>query len=336
MRERIRTLGTGGARPRRIAGPFLAIAKQTSLESVRSPALLLAGCGCVALHALLPMTVSHTLGESGRMMADASLALHLLTGLLLGGFSACRALSGEGRGGTASSILSKPVSPAVFFLAKYVGVAAALLAVSLIATASGLLGARAAAVDYTFDPWAALPLLAAPAAACALAGALDFFARRPFLSTAFFCLILCVFAAFVTGGLVDWDGRLMAFGSMYEWPLVHAHLLVAQAVLLLAALALALAVRLRTVSVLTCCAIVFFGGLMSDYLFGRAAQHHWAAALMYRLTPNWQLFWAMDALHEGRPLPAAYLAEVSLYALLLAIAFLGFGLALFRHTETES
>lgn len=200
---------------RRQAVQFLAIAGQTARETIRGSAILLVASACVVLNAVLPMTVSHTLGESGRMMADTSLAVHLLAGLLMSGLAACHALTGEMRGGTAASILSKPVSPAVFYLAKYAGLAVALLLFSILATAAGLLGARAAAEDYTFDGWAALPLLLAPVAASFFAGLYNFFTRRPFVSAAFFLLLLCTGAAFLIGASLDQEGHRMAFGSLY-------------------------------------------------------------------------------------------------------------------------
>jgi hypothetical protein len=315
---------------------FFAMARLTSREGIRSSALLWVSALCVGLHALLPMTVSHTLGESGRMMADTSMALHLLAGLVVGSLSACQALSGEVRGGTAASILSKPVSPSLFYLAKFAGVAVPLLAFSALATAAGLLGVRAAAEPYTFDPRAALPLLAAPFLAFALAGVVNFFTRRPFHSVAFGLLLACVGAAFLYGGAVDASGRWCRFGALYSWPLVTAHALVAQAVLVLAAAALALAVRLHAAATIAVCSFLFLAGLMSDYVLGRHAVASRLAAALHRLLPNWSLFWAMDALQADQAVPLRYLAEASLYAALLLVAFLGFGLVLFRHAEVKS
>jgi len=235
-----------------------------------------------------------------------------------------------------SSILSKPVSPTLFYLAKYAGLSGVLILFSLMATAAGLLGTRAAAQDYAFDPWAALPLLAAPALACLLAGVINFVARRPFGSTAFSLLILWVGVAFGIGALLDTEGHPMAFGALYSLPLAQAHFLVAQAVLLLAALALALATRLQTLPVLILSGSFFLFGLMSDYLFGRHAGTHRLASFLYRSLPNWQLFWVMDALHEGQTLPLRYLSEVTLYGFLWGIALLGRGVVLFLHAEIRA
>jgi hypothetical protein len=315
---------------------FQAMARLTAREVVRSSALLLVSAGCLLLHALLPMTVSHTLGESGRMMADTSMALHLLSGLIVGSFAACQALSGEMRGGTAASILSKPVSPSLFYLAKFAGVAVPLLAFSALATAAGLLGVRAAAEPYTFDPWAALPLLAAPLIAFSMAGVVNYVTRRPFHSVAFGLLLVCTGAAFLFGAWVDASGHACRFGALYSWPLVTAHLLVAQAVLLLAAVALALAVRLQAIATVTLCGLLFLAGLMSDAGLGRHAAANRMVAGLYRLLPNWNLFWVMESLHEDRAISIRYVADVSIYAALLLLAFLGFGLVLFRHAEVKS
>ncbi|MDW8345226.1 MAG: hypothetical protein RMM51_12160, partial [Verrucomicrobiae bacterium] len=105
----------------------------------------------------------------------------------------------------------------------------------------------------------------------------------------------------------------------------------------LAALAQALATRLNTVPVMATCSVFFLVGLMTDYLFGRIAHHHWWAAWLYALLPNWQHFWVVDALtgEEGR-IPWAYVLRAGWYALLYTVGMLSLGFLAFRTAEVKA
>ncbi len=315
---------------------FLALATLTARETLRQPLCLLLTATAVAACAILPLVVSHTLGESRAMMADTALALHLLLGMLLAGFGAGLTLTAECRRGTAASVLSKPVGRELFFLAKFAGLAAVMLLFSVLLTLAGMLAVRVVNEAYQPDRRAAGALLAALPVALAAAGARNYLRRAPFASGAFAALLVTLLAAFVGAGFFDAEGRRVAFGAAYDWALLPANALLAMALWVLAALALALATRLTMVPLVTLCSAVFFAGLMSDYLFGRAAAHsRWAAAL-YAAIPNWQHFWMADAVHLGEPIPGAYLARAALYAGFCLLALLAAGIVLFRTADVKA
>jgi len=304
---------------------------------MRQPVSLLLLTAMVLASAVFPMITSHTLGESERMMADTSLALHLFAGMLFGGFAACHSLSGEIRRGTAATVLCKPVEPAVFFVAKFFGLATVLLTFSVTAALSGLISVRAVAEPYLVDLWAIGPLLGFLILAYAAAGAINFFTRRPFVSDAYRLVVAAAVAAFLVVGALDRDGRWQVFGAGYLWPMASASAPIAMALWLLTALALALATRLEVVPTVTICAVALLAGMMSDYLFGRAAATGFRlAAVCYAAVPNWQHFWMADALHLGETIPARYLGMAAAYAGFYLLGLLGVGIVLFRHTEVKS
>ena len=313
-----------------------AIAGLAAVEAIRQPVSLLLLTALVLASCLLPAVSSHTLGETERMMADTALALHLLVGMLFGGFAACHSLSGEIRRGTAATVLCKPVGRASLFLAKYAGLAAVMILFSLTATLSGLVAVRSVSEPYTIDLWATVPLLSSVFLAYAAAGAINFFTRRPFVSDAFTLVGLGVLAAFVLTGFVSPEGAAQVFGAGYLWPLASASVLVGLAVLILTALALALAARLEVVPTVSICGALVLIGMMSDYLFGRHAATSVPAALVHALLPNWQHFWMADALHLGEAIPLRYVAMAAAYAGLYLTGVLGLGIVFFRHTEVKS
>jgi ABC-2 type transport system permease protein len=311
---------------------FLAIAGLTALETVRQPITLLIAGTCVAFIGLLPILITHALGEGERLVRDSSLAFHLVCGLVLGCYAACSSLAREIRRGTASSVLSKPVGRELFLLAKFCGIATVMILFSMAAGAATLMSARTAANLFFPDWWSGAPLLAAPPLAFAAAGALNFFARRPFSSTAFGLLLAALAVAFAVSGLLDGQGHRVAFGALYSWNIVPATALVTLAILVLAGVA----VRLDVVPTLSICSVVFLAGLMSDYLFGRHAAAHPAAAGLYRLLPNLQHFWVVDALSGEGGIPWSYVARAALYAAFYLAGVLSLGLLAFRHMEVQS
>ncbi len=314
---------------------FMALTGLTALEAIRQPVCLLVATACIGGITLVPILLTHTMGESQKMVMDSALAFFFVCGMILAGYAACATLTREIRSGTVYTILSKPVGRGLFFLSKFMGVALVLLAFSLACILSAMLSARMAAEDFFLDWWAGGPLLAVIPSAFLLAGIRNYITRRPFSSAAFFALVLCVGAAFVGAGWTDSHGHRVPFGALYTWDLVPAGLLITLAILTLCALAVSLATKFDALPNLSLCTLAFLTGLMSDYLFGRHAASSRVAATLYRLIPNWQHFWVMDALHSGQPIPWRYVAFASLYAALFIAGLLCMGMGIFRQTEVN-
>lgn len=105
--------------------PFFAIVKATALEILSEPFSLLIVLSASALSVLSPVFHYHQFGDVTRMAREAGLSSILVFGLVLGVFSAIRSFRREIESGTYQMALAHPVSPAVFFYAKAIGVFAA-------------------------------------------------------------------------------------------------------------------------------------------------------------------------------------------------------------------
>jgi hypothetical protein len=102
----------------------------------------------------------------------------------------------------------------------------------------------------------------------------------------------------------------------------------------LAGLALACSTRFELVPTLAICSIFFLIGMMSDYLFGQAAEDgNFVAQVLYTVLPNWQLFWVSDALGYGPGVPMAYIGKAAAYMIGYLGAALAFALILFEDRE---
>ncbi len=315
---------------------FFTIARLTALEAIRQPLAFLLFATTLLLIALLPLVLSHTLGESAKFVRDGSLAFMFVAGLILGAHIACASLANEVRHGTVSVVLSKPIPRAVFFLAKYAGIAVVMLLFSAGILMAVLLSARTARQAFITDWWAAGPLLIACVACFLIGGLINFLLRRPFVSNAFVALLALLTLAFVFSGWVDGHGQTTTFGALYDFRILPAGFLITLAVLVLAALSVSLATRWTTIPTLSLCGGIFILGLLSDYYFGRLADTSvWAWALYY-LLPNWQHFWVVDALAGEGIIPMHYVGLAGAYAGLYLAGILAFGMTAFQRMEVKA
>ncbi|NCC52331.1 MAG: hypothetical protein EOM20_14090 [Spartobacteria bacterium] len=302
---------------------FIAVAHQTTREATRQPICVLLTAFAVLFTALLPFLVTHTFGESSKVIRDSALALYFLLGLLLSGFLAGASLATEFRQGMASSILTKPVNRHVFFLAKYAGLGVVMLlyacSMSLLVLLSDYVARDIIVVNWRV----AGPLLAIAPVALILAGAINFLSGRNFASTAFTGLVACTLVASAAAiASIPAEGVLPAL----HWQILYAGILGGMAILLFTGMATLLATRLDTTATLLICLLIFVLGLMSDHLIGRHAEAHTAVALLYAVVPNWQHFWMADALSSAPGIPAAYLLHAGVYTFFYLASVLCLGM----------
>lgn len=312
-----------------------AIAALAALEAVRQPITALLSVSALAFVGLMPFLFTHTLGDADRLVRDSALALQFVLGLILGVLMASTALRAEMRGGTAAAVLSKPVFRPLFFIGKYLGLAAVMLTFSALMTMAAVLATRTVTYPFEYDLWGSGPLLAAVALSLAAGGVQNYFLRRPFASRAYGALLIAVPAAAILSGAFNDEGRWASWGSAMPLYIVPAGMLMALAILVLTAIALALATRFDVVPALVISSAVFMLGLMSDYLLGRRATDQPVAAFLDGIIPNFQHFWAADAL-AGDGVPWVYVARASLYAGAHLTAALAAGILAFRRAELRA
>ena len=172
-------------------------------------------------------------------------------------------------------------------------------------------------------------------AAYVLAGFSNFFLRRTFVSDAVLgSVVLITLAAFL---VFQFTQQMQSLGTVahVNWNLLPAGVLILFALWILAAVALACSTRFDTIPTLAICSAIFLIGLMSDYFFGRPAEHgSWWASALYSVIPNWQLFWLADAIDMGKStFQWGYVAKAFAYTVGYAGAALAIGTALFEERE---
>jgi hypothetical protein len=167
-----------------------------------------------------------------------------------------------------------------------------------------------------------------------LGGFSNFFLRRPFVSDAVFGLVAMLSLAFVVINFFNKEGESQKFASGVDWRLVPAAILILFALWILAGLAIACSTRYELIPTLSICSALFLLGLISDYLFGRAADAgSWWAAALYAVVPNWQLFWLADALENQKSIPWSYVGKSFGYVVGYLGAVLAIALFMFEDRE---
>jgi len=281
---------------------FATIATNAFMELVRQPIFLLLTTATAAFEIFLATPYYFAFGDEPKLVKNSVLAVMLLAGLFGAVLTASSSLGREIRTGTALAVLSKPIGRAQFLVAKYVGLVVALAMMTYVNMVAALIASRMAFDAYGSTDMGALGIFAGGVvAAYAIAGFSNFFLRRPFVSDAFFALIVMLtLAAYLIFTFTKQKSSLGQLASV-DWRLVPASILVLFALWILAAIALACSTRVDTIPTLAICSAVFLLGIMSDYLFGlHAEKGSWWGSVLYTVTPNWQLFWLADVLETGK------------------------------------
>ena len=143
------------------------------------------------------------------------------------------------------------------------------------------------------------------------------FCTRQFVADTLIALVVLTTIAFLI--ITQFTTHLYSLSdkATVDWRLVPLSVLILFALWILAGLAVACATRFDLIPTLAICSVLFFLGLISDYLFGKSAENgSWFASILYSLLPNWQNFWMVDTLEpEKSGVPMIYLAKSFIYTL---------------------
>jgi ABC-2 type transport system permease protein len=314
---------------------FITIAGNAFMELIRQPVFLLLMTLSSLFEIFLACVNYFGFGDEPKLIKNSALAVMFLAGLFGAVLSASASVAREIRSGTALAVLAKPVSRAQFLLAKYSGLAGALVLLAFVNCIAALLATRMAFDAYGGVDYPGLCVFCASLLLGYLvAGFSNFFLRRPFVSDAVFAVVIMVVVAFAVLQYIPREHIRMIDYKGIDWRVIPASALILMAVLILAALALACSTRVEMVPTLAICSALFFLGLVSDYFWGtRAKAGSWWASTLYAVTPNWQLFWMADALEGDNKIPLGYLGRAFGYACAYIGAILALALVLFEDRE---
>jgi ABC-2 type transport system permease protein len=312
------------------------IAKNTFIETIRQPVYSVIIAAAVFLFVVSPSITMYTMSDDNKLLREVGLSTLFLASLFIAIFSASGAVAEEIENKTILTVLSKPVHRPTFILAKFLGVAAAVAMAHYICTLGLLMAVRHGVIESANDThdWT---VLAAAGIAVLLTVILSAFLNYSYdwktTSTA-----MGLLAIFGTIGLVfllfiDRDWKFNPADNKFNLVDIYGSLLLFLAALIITALAVAISCRFNIVVTLSACVGLFLLGLVSDWVFGRAAQSHLWAKICYFIVPNLQIFWISDAIYEGNIIPAKYILITAVYAICYSAGILALAVALFQRRQ---
>jgi ABC-type transport system involved in multi-copper enzyme maturation permease subunit len=316
---------------------FWGIVTNSFTETIRQPiygVLLLVATGLLVLNVGVS---GYTLDDDNKLLKDLGLSTLLLSGLFLAAFSSAGILSREIENKTVLTVISKPVSRPSFLAAKFVGLSGALAVAYYLLGIVFLLTMRHKVLERSsqdFDLPVIIFGLTAFLGAILLAAFCNYLYDMQFASTS---VALALPLMTVAIGLVAWISptwQFQSFGKDFvDGQLIGAAVLVFGMVLILTAVAVAASTRLGQVMTLTICMGVLLVGLVSDTLFGQYRDTNLLARVAYWLSPNLAFLWVTDALTQDNRITLAYVGMAFGYAVLIVLAWLFIGVALFQKRE---
>ncbi len=312
------------------------IAKNTFIEIIRQPIYAVIIVSALLLFFISPSLTMYTMSDDNKLLREIGLSTLFLASLFIAIFSASSAVSEEIENKTITTVLSKPIQRPIFIIAKFLGVAAAVVLAHYICTIALLMAIRHGVLETVNDTHDMTVLGSAgfiALAAILLSAFFNYvydwkFASTAIILTAIFATLVIVFLS-----VIDRNWQFNPAKNSINAVDIYGSVLLLLAAIIIVALAVALSSRFNIVVTLSACMGIFFLGLVSDYAFGRFAETHLWAKIGRYIVPNLQIFWISDAIYEGSEIPLKYILISASYALCYTIAILSIAIALFQRRQ---
>lgn len=319
---------------------FYAVALNTFVETVRQPVY---GTILLATTLLLIFNVSlaaFTLDDDNKLLLDLGLNTLLLSGLFLAAFSAAGVVSREIENRTVLTVISKPVSRPLFILAKFTGIAVALMLAFYLNLLVFILAQRHGVLQNTTDPWD-WPVLAlgvgSLVVSVVVAGFCNYLYGMSFTTTVITFVTPLLTLAVLAVANLDKSWTLIPFGSNFVGgQVIIAAYLVFLTLLIMSAVALAASTRFGQLATLLICTGVLGLGVISDHALGQYAENSRWALAAYHAAPNMGVFWVIDGLMAGAEsttIPFEYVGYATAYAALVTSGVICVAIAVFQKRE---
>jgi len=253
-------------------GQTIAIFRNTFFESIRQPItlvlLVVATLGLIFSNLLAGFTME----DDQRMMIDLGLSTVFICGTLLAAFIATNVLNREIENRTALTVISKPVSRPLFVVGKFLGVAAALLLVTVYMSFIFMLVEMHGVRQTVRDPHHVPVLVFGSVVALLGLGAsvwCNYFYGKVFASTVVTIVTPLIGLAYLLCLMFDPGFTRQPISMAFDEQMWIALAGITMAIMVLTAIAIAASTRLGQVMTLCVTVGIFVLGMLSDWIFGR-------------------------------------------------------------------
>ena len=312
------------------------LAKNTFKETIRQPIYAIIIIIALLLLFLSPSITMYTLDEDIKLLRELGLSTLFLASLFIAVFAASGTVAEEIENKTIETIVSKPVQRPIFIIAKFLGVALAVLLAHFICSVGLLMAIRHGVLESVNDvhDWTVITAAGASIAAAFILTALfNYIYDWKFSSTAVFLLAIFAALSIIFLYFIDRDWKFNPANNQINPLDCFGIVLLLFGALIIAALAVAFSTRFNTAVTLACCVGVFLLGLITDYAFHSLADTHLWAKALYFIIPNLQVFWITDAIHKGSTITFYYISLTAGYTICYTAAIILIAIALFQRRQ---
>lgn len=310
---------------------FFHIAKNTFRESIREPIFFILLITALVLIGHFPLVSLFVFSEQLKLVVDSSMATSMVFGLFAAILCVGHTVSREMRNGTVLLLMSKPVDRWSFIMAKICGTTLASVLFILLCNIATIISVYIAKDQFRFDMTIYFAYFGVLIACSLLGMIMNYLKAMPFPSVSFFALLVLL-PLLLLG--------VYLFAEHPEMSLVNlgkALFLLFFSIIMMSTVSVVFSTRLDVVPNLVICSLIFFLGLLSNYLFqGNTSGVSFFALLSYvcyALLPNWQFFWMADALAGNQIIPASYLIWSGVYTVFYTILCSIWAVTLFMSCE---
>lgn len=262
-------------------GHILPIARNSFIESLRQPILVIMMLIACFLQVMNTWIIGFTMGRSAvpgevtgdnKLLYDVSMSTVFVMGIILASFIATSAISREIENKTILTVVSKPIGRPSVILGKYLGISGAMLFAIGIMVAMLLLALRHGVQETAADE-PDFPVIifgfSAMFGSILIAGLGNFIYGWSFSQVATLIMLPLLWIAYIGVLLLNDHWQLQPIFTDFTPQILLSCMTLGMALLVIAALATAVSTRAGQVMTILICAIVFVMGLMSNYFIGR-------------------------------------------------------------------
>lgn len=307
------------------------IAINSFRESLREPVFYLMLAAALLLIGHYPSASIFVFSEQMKLVVDSSMATSLIFSLIIAVLAASHTLGQEMRNGTVLLLMSKPVFRWSFVLGKIFGIVSAASLFALICNCAAIISVYMATDQFRFDMGIYYSFGGVLIAGALVGMGANFWrgASFPEIATYATSLFIIIFAIICPLTQPAPEGILVR-------DLCLALILVNFAVAAMATISVVVATRADVVQNLCICTVIFFLGLVSNYLFQRNTDSEILNLIfntLYAIIPNWQFFWLADAVAINRPIPISYVITAATYVVIYIVIASMWAVAIFQNKE---
>lgn len=291
------------------------IAFNSFKTSIREPVFFVMLAVSILLIGFFPICALFSFGEQIKMVIDSSMGITLVMVILLSVLLSDQLVSKEISTGNIMLVFSKPVSRSTFIIGTLLGLLLALGFFVAICAFAMIISCYIAVNQFYLD-FNVLYIYYGIFIVSCIAGMLfNLFKGYSFSSSSVFLLLIFYFcySAFITFSNINYFDK----NNMHLISILLVVLLLYFAVCILLTVTILLATKLDLVANLVVTTVIFFLGLLSDYIFAYGTGGY-LTKIAYAIVPNWQFFWLVDAATSGVLIPYVYV----LYCLFYTIVYM--------------